>query len=212
MATTRDDQIANRYTKAIEQLGSKEIDVRIGGIYALERVARDSARDHPTVMEVLTAFIREHSHKQWPLPDHPPSREQERSLPPDVKAAITVITRRAAALDTEPIDLSGASLAGAYLGGAILRDADLFNTTLTRVSLRRADLTRAVLVNANLTDAILIGAMLKDADLRNANLHGARLTDAFIGGARLSGVRWPEDVPVPEGWKLDDSGRLVEAH
>ena len=63
--------MTDRYTKAIEQLGSDKLDVRIGGIYALERVARDSARDHPTVMEVLTAFIREHSHEQWPPPDHP---------------------------------------------------------------------------------------------------------------------------------------------
>ena len=62
--------MTDRYTKAIEQLGSDKLDVRIGGIYALERVARDSARDHPTVMEVLTAFIREHSREQWPPPDH----------------------------------------------------------------------------------------------------------------------------------------------
>jgi len=53
--------VTDRFIKAIEQLGSKELDARIGGIYALERVARDSEKDHRTVMEVLTAFIREHS-------------------------------------------------------------------------------------------------------------------------------------------------------
>ncbi len=53
--------MTDRYTKATEQLGSDKLDVRIGGIYALERIARDSARDHPAVMEVLAAFIREHS-------------------------------------------------------------------------------------------------------------------------------------------------------
>jgi hypothetical protein len=46
---SREGQVTDRYTKAIEQLGSDKLDVRIGGIYALERVARDSARDHPTV-------------------------------------------------------------------------------------------------------------------------------------------------------------------
>ena len=76
---SREGQVTDRYTKAIGQLGSKKLDVRIGGIYALERVARDSRRDHPTVMEVLAAFIREHSHEQWPVPEpatdarcHPP--------------------------------------------------------------------------------------------------------------------------------------------
>jgi len=56
---TEQGQVTDRYTKAIEQLGSEKLGVRIGGIYALEHVVRDSARDHPTVMEVLTAFIRE---------------------------------------------------------------------------------------------------------------------------------------------------------
>jgi hypothetical protein len=46
---TEQGQVTDRYTKAIEQLGSDKLDVRIGGIYALQRIARDSARDHPTV-------------------------------------------------------------------------------------------------------------------------------------------------------------------
>lgn len=36
---TEQGQVTDRYTKAIEQLGSDKLDVRIGGIYALERVA-----------------------------------------------------------------------------------------------------------------------------------------------------------------------------
>jgi len=40
---TEQGQITDRYTKAVEQLGSDKLDVRIGGIYALERVAWDSA-------------------------------------------------------------------------------------------------------------------------------------------------------------------------
>src|SRR5205823_3729030 len=40
---TRQGQIADRFTKAIEQLGSQNnLDVRLGGIYALEQIARDS--------------------------------------------------------------------------------------------------------------------------------------------------------------------------
>jgi len=42
-ALSREGQVADRYTKAIEQLGSDKLDVRIGGIYALERIARDSS-------------------------------------------------------------------------------------------------------------------------------------------------------------------------
>ena len=107
---SREGQVTDRYTKAITQLGSKKLDARIGGIYALERVARDSARDHPTVMEVLTAFIREHSHEQWPPSDHPAGREQERSTRPDVQAALTVVGRRDPDRDIQSIDLTRAHL------------------------------------------------------------------------------------------------------
>jgi hypothetical protein len=41
---SREGQVTDRCTKAIEQLGSDKLGVRIGGIYALERVARDSAK------------------------------------------------------------------------------------------------------------------------------------------------------------------------
>jgi hypothetical protein len=66
---TEQGQVTDRYTKAIEQLGSGKLDVRIGGIYAVERVARDSAKDQPTAIEVLTAFVREHSREPWPSSD-----------------------------------------------------------------------------------------------------------------------------------------------
>jgi hypothetical protein len=62
-ALSRQGQVTDRYTRAVEQLGSYRIEVRIGGIYALERIARDSKRDHPAVMEVLAAFARVHSHE-----------------------------------------------------------------------------------------------------------------------------------------------------
>src|ERR1700678_27762 len=95
---TEQGQVTDRYTKAIEQLGSDKLDVRIGGIYALERIARDSARDHTTVLEVITAFIREHSHEQWPTP-RAVSAEPKRLTRADVQAAINVIRRRDAGHD-----------------------------------------------------------------------------------------------------------------
>lgn len=55
----QDKQITERFTKAVEQLGSDNISIRLGGIYALERIANDSEKDHWTIMEVLTAFVRE---------------------------------------------------------------------------------------------------------------------------------------------------------
>jgi hypothetical protein len=110
-------RIADLYGKAVEQLGADTLDVRIGGVYALERVARYSARDDPTVIEVLTAFIRVHSHEQLPAPGGggTPSAQITR---PDVQAAITVIGRRDPDRDIQPCDLTDVNLPGVNLTGA----------------------------------------------------------------------------------------------
>src|SRR5215471_18076629 len=45
----RRGQVTERFTKAIEQLGQSEegkLDVRLGAVYALEQIARDSAELH----------------------------------------------------------------------------------------------------------------------------------------------------------------------
>jgi hypothetical protein len=65
--------------------------VRIGGIYALERIARDSAPDHPTVTEVLAAFVRDHSPEQWPLPavHEAGAKPPERTTRPDIQVVVT---------------------------------------------------------------------------------------------------------------------------
>lgn len=194
---SRVGQVTDRYTKAIEQLGSDKLDVRIGGIYALERVARDSAKDHPTVMEVLAAFVREHSREAWPLSE-PESEDSERALRPDVQAAVTVIGRRDRRNDRQRLDLFNADLRG----------ADLWRANLTRALLAEADLTGAYLADANLAGAYLGGADLTRARLGDANLTGAYLTDADLTGAYLDGADLTRAVlnrTKLGGAKLDDA-------
>src|SRR5258708_5589645 len=53
LMTLRDGQITDRFTKAVDQLGSKDFSIRLGGILSLERIARESERDHRGVMEML---------------------------------------------------------------------------------------------------------------------------------------------------------------
>ena len=56
-------RITESFSKAIEQLGSDKLEVRLGGIYALERISQESPQDHWTVMENLTAFVRERTQR-----------------------------------------------------------------------------------------------------------------------------------------------------
>jgi uncharacterized protein YjbI with pentapeptide repeats len=192
---TEQGQVTDRYTRAIEQLGSEMLDVRIGGIYALERIARDSARDHPTVMEVLAAFIREHSREQWPEPD---AETHERTTRPDVQAAITVIGRRDPNRDRGQINLARVNLTGADIRKADLARTTFYQADLTGVVLLGANVPGAVFYQADLTGVVLLGAnvpgavfyqadltrsIFVDANLTGANLRSVTLIDAHLGGA-----------------------------
>jgi len=163
---SREGQITDRFTKAIEQLGATDddgkpiLEIRLGGIYALERIAHDSKRDHPVIMEVLTAYVRENS----------PWRGGDANVRTDVQAILDVLWRRNRHYDPDEMRPN-------------LRGIDLCDTKLIEVHLEGADLTAARLEGAN-----LMLAHLEGSDLTEANLEGARLWEARLGGARLFGA------------------------
>jgi uncharacterized protein YjbI with pentapeptide repeats len=201
--TTREGQITDRYTRAIDQLGHAQLDVRLGGIYALERIARDSSADRATIGEVLTAFVR--SHAPWPprLPGQYVATAPIDQVPelqvraPDVQASVTVLGRGGFArpegdqgnrLDLHAGDLRHAQLRGAHLEGADLRGAHLDRADLREAHLEGADLSDAHLQRANLRQTHLEQALLALANLEGADLGKANLERAFFFGARLEGA------------------------
>jgi uncharacterized protein YjbI with pentapeptide repeats len=187
--------ITDRFTKAIEQLGSDKLEVRLGAIYALERIARDSQRDHGPIMETLTASIRERA--PWPPKREPALVEDTEGqaaevLKPatDIQALLTVISRRRREYDVERqrLDLSATDLRGAYLSEAHLEGANLWDAHLERAHLGDAHLEQAVLGKAHLERTRLWRAHLEEADLWGADLMGANLTGANLRGADLEGA------------------------
>ncbi len=190
----REAQVTDRYTKAIGQLGDIQLAIRLGGIYALERIAVDSERDHRTIVEVLSAFVRTSSQpaasnrspddqsgarpEEQPVPAAAPAGDTGQTLTTDVQAALTVLGRLPSRPGVSRGDLTGAHLAGAWLDGA----------TLTGAILSRANLADARLGRANLTDTHLHGATLTDARLGRANLADARLDGANLAGADPRGA------------------------
>jgi len=169
-------QITERFTKAIEQLGSDNISIRLGGIYALERIAKDSDRDHWTIMEVLSAFVRENA----PVKEKKAEGEQQLpKLPADIQAILTVIGRRDTEKDpnNQRINLINVNIAGANLPEANLQRAILWKANLTGAILEGANLQEAQFLLANLQGATLKGANLQGTQLFLANLAGTDLTD-----------------------------------
>jgi hypothetical protein len=51
-------RVTDLYTKAVEQLGSADAAVRLGGLYALERVAQNNPTQRQTIVNVFCAYLR----------------------------------------------------------------------------------------------------------------------------------------------------------
>ena len=188
-------QITDRYNAAITNLGSGSVDVRLGGIYALQRIMQDSPRDQPTVVAVLCAFVRDHANVVTAKSVRYTTSAASAQMQTDVQAALTVVATRNTASDGDAtvVDLSGTNLTRADLTDADLARADLTDSILDSAALGGADLSFADLHRVNLRDAILAranlsGAFLTGADLHGADLANANLTHTFIDGADLSGA------------------------
>jgi uncharacterized protein YjbI with pentapeptide repeats len=206
-ALNREGQITERFTRAVEQLANKELDIRLGGIYALGRIARDSETHYEPAIEVLTAFLREHTRpgaRTSPSRSGPESGEPaptaRSELRVDFQAAAAVLGKRDRRhersdyrLDLRGVDLSWASLREADLAGAVLsyahlQSADLSKAKLREVELNGSHLERADLSLAHLGDSELIEAHMERADLSGAYLTGADLARASLVDAHLEGA------------------------
>ena len=225
---SREGQITERFSRAVDHLGSNNRDVRLGGIYTLEHIAKDSPSDRRTVQSVLGAFVRNHA--PWPVgapvgPEHPTARVDERVQrlqyrAPDVQGAVGVLGRRLPYPDPVELYLARVDLRGAFLDGARLSNTSLRHTNLARAVMRGVDLRdsdlqdadlreawmdRAQMTGANLSgtylqDATFNEAVLEHADLTGADLRGAIFHDARLEGADLKGAKWDDTTAWPDGF------------
>ncbi|MCI2421410.1 pentapeptide repeat-containing protein [Saccharopolyspora sp. K220] len=222
---SREGQITERFTRAVDQIGSENVNIRIGGIFALERIARDSSADRSTIQFVLAAFIRNHA--PWHAgmsdgPHHPSSTVEERPWlqirAPDVQAAMITLGKRHTLRTAEQLYLSRADLRGLQLSDGRLTNTQLRYSNLARswlpgtrfdgsdmksADLRRSYLKNASFMNVNLTNAHLTGADLRGANLTGAKLHGAHLHDAILDSAILAGAQCDATTVWPKCFDTD---------
>lgn len=184
-------QVTDRFTKAVEQLGSNNSQVRMGAIYALERIAQDSRPDGAHVADMIAALVRDRS----PVTEGTGYVPVLKVRAPDVQVALRVLSRRPVcdahlgSPDFGSLDLSRTDLRRASLIGAQLQDVDL-----NRTRLEGADLTRA-----NLRGADLTGANVGRFDpTSNVYKRGADLSGADLTGAAAKGILGLE-VAVTDG-------------
>jgi len=229
---TREEQITDRFTKAIEQLGQidhegkKVVEVRLGGLYALEQIARESQPYYWPIMQIMGSYVKHHAplDPEVQLGDHKETKLGHTNE--DIQAVIDIVGRRAGEYnkeDKDRIDLEGTSLLHTSFTGG----------NFTGAWFRRADLRRSHFGYANLREASFVGADLRQAifnDVRNlegvsfdrANLEGTSVKGANLEGAtglsqeqidQTTGdqnTKLPHGIRRPAHWSSNPDAQLVE--
>jgi uncharacterized protein YjbI with pentapeptide repeats len=166
---SQEKQITERFSKAIEQLASEKIEIKLGAIYTLERIAKDSQADRWTIIEVLTAFARENTYlkKEKEISNVSSlqneglnNKKEEKELSKmrwDVQELLTVIIR---------------------VNNQNFQKNKQLN--LSNISIIRSDLTDANFRKANLSDCDFSGAILWRANLSGARLSGANFSKSEL--------------------------------
>jgi hypothetical protein len=183
-------QLSERFSKAIGQLDSDRIHVRVGGIQGLERVSEGREAERESAVTILSAFVVDRC------------RERDMSesvLPQDIQIAVAALIRfqkqrtRSHPLIPLPrhplIPLRGANLAKLKLGNIDLSGFDLENADFSGSDMEGASLFRANVTNTNFTKANLKYAEFIDARLFSTIFHGADLSDALFRGGGTMGTK-----------------------
>jgi Pentapeptide repeats (8 copies) len=207
---SRESQITDRFTKAVDQLANKdkEIDVRIGGIYALGRIAKDSPVDQASIEDILASYIRNRA--PWP-PKRPGQYVETADLEdmpilerraPDIYAAIHVLThsglpvrfdgdsfytrRLLYAVDLRNLVLGFANLDGAFLSGSNLSGSLMDGSSFRQAILASCRLNDASFNGVDFRSTRFTGSSLERVDFTRTNLTQANLERANLKGADLT--------------------------
>lgn len=178
------------FAKAVEQLGSVNISIRLGGVHTLERIARRSEKDYFPVMQVLTGYIRETCSSPV-APTAGQTSPGRFTCPVDIQAILTIVGDRHW---PEPTDH------GLDLSNSVVRDAWLLKADLSNVYFWRVHFTEVNFSNANLSGADFLEATLDDCDFTDADLSGANFKGAKLPGAvGLTAKQLAKAENVPTG-------------
>ena len=205
LKVSQEGRITEHFTRAIDQLGNPAIEIRLGGIYALERIANESEKNYWPIMEIFTAYVRKNSCVDSRLKEKSKAIKdismdiqtnestkkdfsKTRKIPFDIQAILTVIGRRRNSLNhrkSNCLNLEMTCLQGADLTDTYFEGANFINANLEGAFLIDSHLEGANLSNAHLEGADLMHVHLERVDLKNAHLEGTDLKNAHLEGADL---------------------------
>lgn len=178
LKNSKEKEITERLTRAIEQLGNDNIQVRIAGINNLGIILNESENNYWPIIKILMVYIKTKS----------PSCLSIDKIEKDIQEALDIIKKRKysyGSKEPDHLDLHDTFLEGADLYKANLQNAHLQKVNFKNANLEEADFLFARLQEADFRVANLKKAKLGATDLKKANFENANLTGVSFDGANL---------------------------
>ncbi|WP_276653735.1 pentapeptide repeat-containing protein [Thalassospira lucentensis] len=160
------------------------LEVRIGSIYALERIALDSPRDHIQIMEILCAYLRENAPAKSLNPWQPKITERPK-VRTDIQAVINIIGRRT----KKQIEIEWTNR----------YRLDFRNTDLSGGDFRYGDFSGAKFHSCRLEAAMFDRALLHGSQFFGSLLNYASFMNAELRGTRFDEITLNQPEPTPGG-------------
>ncbi len=208
--------VTEQISRAINQIGAYKqtsdgqkyepnVEVRLGGLYSLQRIMRDSPKDEESIARIFYAYVRENTKRDRVEQPKPNSLDMDKidQLPEDIEAAINIISQfnKSRLFDgklnlshtdftkysLKGLDFSNIILESADFRGSDLSDSDFINSDLSNAKLGDVKLYRANLSGANLSNVNFM--KLSTTGLFNADLSNANLSRTDLSGVKLDKVR-----------------------
>ncbi len=212
-------RITESIGQAITHIGtfnnlSPNIEVRLGGIYSLQRIMRDSLKDEEAIAKIFYAYVRQNA-REYNEPNDDAREDVQATL--DILAELNDVQ-----MDyTEPVPprnrvnfshtnltgylITGKNFVSADLDYIIFQHGNLSNKQFFYASMIYADLSYTNLSESYFVIADLSNADLSNADLSNANLHRADLFGADLSTAKnltqeqIDEADGDDDTKLPKG-------------
>jgi hypothetical protein len=186
LGLTRLGQLTERFSKAIEQLGDPDINVRIGALYALEAISRDSRQFAVTIQEIIIRFINAKT-VRFDIPEGKHDHGKDRLPDADLEVALIILGRRPySSYESERIFLAQRVLCNAQMVRSNFQHADFSYSYLCGVRFHEA----------NLRDAFFRKSCMRHAILSHADARGATFIDTDLRGSFLNGVNLDNSILV----------------
>lgn len=185
----RSKQAADRFSRAMEDLGASSAATRTSALYSLDQLMTSSPQFTAVTVAGLAAFVRSEGNAKPPKLEAPTSA--------DVKEAVRILGSHGDESNFPYVNLSGAELRGVSLHGLSLPGASFVGADLRDSDLQYADLRGATFANADLRGAFVSGANLTSASFFGAHLTRVLMfcadTDDSLG---LPAINIPQDMTM----------------